>query len=126
MFHGVEPEPLSPPCWHVLDAATLRRQLDYVRRVFSVLPLEEALDRLRRGTLPDHAAVITFDDGTQNLLTQAAPILRDLAAGGGLPRHRADGQRRDPVARPAVAGVRPNRTARGGSDGSRPRPPPAR
>lgn len=78
MFHGVEPEPLSPPCWHVLDAATLRRQLDYVRRVFSVLPLEEALDRLRRGTLPDHAAVITFDDGTQNLLTQAAPILRDL------------------------------------------------
>ena len=29
-------------------------------------------------SLPDHAAVITFDDGTQNLLTQAAPILRDL------------------------------------------------
>lgn len=78
MFHGVEPEPLSPPCWHVLDAPTLRRQLTYVRRVFSVLPLEDALERMRRGALPAHAAVITFDDGTQNLLTQAAPILRDL------------------------------------------------
>lgn len=78
MFHGVEAEPLSPPCWHVLDATTLRRQLHYVRRAFSVLPLEEALERMACGTLPDRAAVITFDDGTQNLLTQAAPILRDL------------------------------------------------
>ncbi|OBB14045.1 polysaccharide deacetylase [Mycobacteriaceae bacterium 1482268.1] len=79
MFHGVEEETLSPPCWHVLDAATFRRQLKYVRRRFQVLPLEEALERLSAGTLPDHAAVLTFDDGTRNLLTCAAPVLRDLA-----------------------------------------------
>jgi peptidoglycan/xylan/chitin deacetylase (PgdA/CDA1 family) len=78
MFHGVEGEVLSPPCDYVIDAATLRRDLKYVRRHFNVLPLEEALARLRDGTLPKRAATVTFDDGTRNLLTHAAPVLRDL------------------------------------------------
>jgi peptidoglycan/xylan/chitin deacetylase (PgdA/CDA1 family) len=78
MYHGVEANPLSPPCPYVIDAATLRRQLEFVRRHFHVLPLEEALERLRAGTLPDHAAALTFDDGTRNIATHAAPILRDL------------------------------------------------
>ncbi len=78
MFHGVEDEPLTPPCGYVIDAATLRRELDYVRRHFHVLPLEEALDRLRDGTLPARAAALTFDDGTRNLAIHAAPVLCDL------------------------------------------------
>jgi peptidoglycan/xylan/chitin deacetylase (PgdA/CDA1 family) len=78
MFHGIEQEPPSPACWHILDAASLRRQLEYVRRHFTVLPLDDALARMNAGTLPDRAAVLTFDDGTRNLATHAAPILRDL------------------------------------------------
>lgn len=78
MFHGVEAEPLSPPCWHVLDATTLRRELEYVRRYFNVLPLEEALERLHAGRLPERAAALTFDDGTRNLATHAAPVLREV------------------------------------------------
>jgi len=78
MYHGVEPTALTPPCWHVLGAAAFRRQLEYVRRVYRVLPLREALERLDAGTLPDRAATLTFDDGTRNLATQAAPILRSL------------------------------------------------
>src|SRR5829696_5127364 len=62
MFHGVEGEPLSPPCDYVIDDATLRRDLEYVRQHFHVLPLEEALERLRDGTLPNRAATVTFDD----------------------------------------------------------------
>ncbi len=77
-FHGVETKPLSPPCHYVIDTATLRRELEFVRGHFQVLPLEEALERLRAGTLPDHAAALTFDDGTRNLATHAAPALRDL------------------------------------------------
>jgi peptidoglycan/xylan/chitin deacetylase (PgdA/CDA1 family) len=78
MFHGVEAEPLMPTCSYVVDAGTLRRELEYVRRCFNVLPLEEALERLSAGTLPDRAAALTFDDGTRNLLTHAAPVLRDV------------------------------------------------
>jgi len=79
MFHGVEAEQLAPPCWHVIDAATLRRELEYVRRCFHVLPLEEALERLYAGTLPDRAAALTFDDGTRNLETHVRPVLREVA-----------------------------------------------
>lgn len=79
MFHGIEAAPLTPPCWHVLDAAMFGRQLEYVRRHFQVLPLEEALERLYSDSLPDRAVALTFDDGTRNLATQAAPILKRLA-----------------------------------------------
>lgn len=78
MYHGVEPQRVSPSCWHVLDTAAFRRQLEYLDRHFTVLPLEEALERLEAGTLPQRAAAITFDDGTQNLLTHAAPVLREM------------------------------------------------
>lgn len=78
MFHGVEDEPLSPACWHVLGAAQYRRRLEYLREHFNVLPLEEALDRLAAGTLPPRAMAITFDDGTRNLATHAVPVLREL------------------------------------------------
>lgn len=78
MFHGVEREPMSPPCDWMSDTVTLRRDLEYVRRHFNVLPLAEALERLGDGTLPNRAAAVTFDDGTANLLTHAAPVLREL------------------------------------------------
>jgi peptidoglycan/xylan/chitin deacetylase (PgdA/CDA1 family) len=78
MYHGVEAEPLSPHCSYVVDTAALRRQLRYLKRNFRVLALEDALDRLRDGTLPDRAVTLTFDDGTRNLATQAAPVLREL------------------------------------------------
>lgn len=78
MFHGVEDQPLSPPCWHVGSSAVYRRQLEYVRAHFNVLPLEDALARLAAGTLPPRAVAITFDDGTRNLATHAVPVLRDL------------------------------------------------
>src|SRR5689334_14268244 len=78
MFHGVEDEPLSPACWHVLGAALYRRQLEYVSKHFNVIALEEALDRLAAGTLPPRAMAITFDDGTRNLATHAVPVLREL------------------------------------------------
>jgi len=78
MYHGIEQHALSPACWHVLEVDVFRRELEYVRRHFRVLPLEEALVRLEAGTLPKRTAVLTFDDGTRNLATLAVPVLREF------------------------------------------------
>lgn len=58
------------------DAATFDSQLSVLSRVFNVLPLQEALDRLREGSLPPRSICITFDDGYRDNLEIAAPILR--------------------------------------------------
>lgn len=75
MYHGVEPRTPSATCGHVNTLASFQRQLDYLRRHFNVLPLEEALEQLEAGTLPDRAVTLTFDDGTRNLVTCVVPEL---------------------------------------------------
>lgn len=54
--------------WHsalYLSPETFRGRLESLRRRHcTVLDLQEALDRLYRGDLPERAVAITFDDGT--------------------------------------------------------------
>jgi peptidoglycan/xylan/chitin deacetylase (PgdA/CDA1 family) len=52
-----------------------RQDLETIGRVFNVLPLPEAVERLQDGTLPSRAAAITFDDGYANNHELAAPLL---------------------------------------------------
>jgi peptidoglycan/xylan/chitin deacetylase (PgdA/CDA1 family) len=47
----------------------------FMAAYLNVLPLPEAAERLRAGTLPPRAACITFDDGYRNNYELAAPIL---------------------------------------------------
>jgi peptidoglycan/xylan/chitin deacetylase (PgdA/CDA1 family) len=58
------------------DAASFDAQLAALTRVFNILPLQEALDRLRDGSLPARSICITFDDGYRDNLEVALPILR--------------------------------------------------
>ncbi|WP_116364730.1 polysaccharide deacetylase family protein [Parahaliea mediterranea] len=53
-------------------------QMQLLRRYFNVLPLVEAAQALRNGTLPPRAVAITFDDGYADNATLALPILRRL------------------------------------------------
>ena len=67
------PDPLFPG---ELDAEHFERHLGIVSALFNVLPLAEALRRLRDGTLPARPAAITFDDGYADNAEVALPILQ--------------------------------------------------
>ena len=51
-------------------------RLDLIHRYrLNVLPLEEALARLRAGTLPPRSAALTFDDGSADFHNLVVPML---------------------------------------------------
>lgn len=78
IYHRIvaEPDPLFPEqvCAREFDS-----QLAVLGRWFTVLPLREAVARLRGGTLPLRSACVTFDDGYADNAAVALPILRRRA-----------------------------------------------
>ena len=77
IFHRVlaEPDPLFPG---ELDARRFEQLMRIVSRMFSVLPLEQAVRHLECHELPRRALAITFDDGYADNHEIAAPILSRL------------------------------------------------
>lgn len=75
IYHRVipEPDPLLPD---EICAKDFDWQLAVLDRWFRVLPLPEAVARLRAGTLPVRAACVTFDDGYADNVSAALPLLR--------------------------------------------------
>jgi peptidoglycan/xylan/chitin deacetylase (PgdA/CDA1 family) len=75
VYHRVvsEPDPLIPD---QVCAREFDWQLAMLGRWFTVLPLREAVARLRSRTLPVRSACVTFDDGYADNFTVALPILR--------------------------------------------------
>ncbi|MDD5276202.1 MAG: polysaccharide deacetylase family protein [Methylovulum sp.] len=61
-----------------VDKHAFTWQVALLARYFNVLPLNEALARLQRGTLPARAVCITFDDGYADNYTNALPILKQF------------------------------------------------
>ena len=74
IFHRVleRPDPLSPS---EPDTGRFASVCGLLRKHFNVLPLDEAVQQLRDGTLPARAAAITFDDGYADNHDQALPVL---------------------------------------------------
>lgn len=54
------------------------RQLRWVKAWFNVLPLADAIQRLRTGRLPERPLAITFDDGYADNHDLATPVLERL------------------------------------------------
>jgi peptidoglycan/xylan/chitin deacetylase (PgdA/CDA1 family) len=77
-YHGICENEVAgqqwvPTCF--VTAAAFERQLDYLQKNARVLPLSEAVGRLRDASLPAGSVSITFDDGYANNLTLAYPLL---------------------------------------------------
>jgi peptidoglycan/xylan/chitin deacetylase (PgdA/CDA1 family) len=62
-----------------ISPETFRRRMESLAEArCNVLPLTEAVNRLQRGTLPDRAVSITFDDGFHDFFSVAFPIVESF------------------------------------------------
>lgn len=81
-YHGIST--LDEHEWNgqlYMTPAKLRARLRFLRdNTFAILPLDEAITRLRAGTLPPKSVSLTFDDGATDFATHAVPILREFNA----------------------------------------------
>lgn len=73
VYHRVNDD--RDPFFEALPTTVFERQMAFVAQAFTVLPLEDLVERMRRAKLPRNALAITFDDGYRDNLTHAAPIL---------------------------------------------------
>jgi peptidoglycan/xylan/chitin deacetylase (PgdA/CDA1 family) len=81
MYHGVTrtpPRGLSNVEGKHVGLDRFVEQLRFLKRHRRFLPLDELVDGVLAGADMSNAVAITFDDGYENNLTQAAPALADL------------------------------------------------
>lgn len=79
-YHGIslyDDHLWNPQLYLPLEA--VRRRFELVRDGgYSVLPLDDAIQRLHAGTLPPRSVAITFDDGTVDFAEAGVPLLREF------------------------------------------------
>lgn len=75
MYHGVVRTPLNVPDWCFVSEYDFSRQMEYLHRNFRVISLSQAAEELRDNHIDGPTAVITFDDGYQNVHDVAYPVL---------------------------------------------------
>lgn len=74
LFHRVYGKE-DPPSALGMPADVFRRVVSFLAHRCNVISLDQALEGLRTGSLPEHAVAITFDDGYRDVFLWAHPIL---------------------------------------------------
>ena len=76
MYHGIDDawSPFLPP----IPVQQFRNHLEYLATYCHVLGLDEAVERIQRGDIPQRAVVITIDDGYRDSYVNAFPILKEM------------------------------------------------
>lgn len=72
-FHRINDD--DDPFMPALPTSVFAARMEHIARHYTVLSVEELVDRVRRGRVPRKALALTFDDGYRDNLTHAAPIL---------------------------------------------------
>lgn len=77
-YHGIalEDEHLWNPGLYITEELFAERMNTLSRMNCNVLPLGEALEKLRAGSLPERSVVITFDDGFFDFYKLAHPVIK--------------------------------------------------
>lgn len=66
-----------------LDVRQLRKQLEFFKKAFCVVKMEQVMDAVEgRYELPDNALLLTFDDGYIDNYTYAMPLLEEFGMQG--------------------------------------------
>src|SRR5579872_6036817 len=65
-----------------ISPETFRRRLEFLKKHYQIITLDEALRQKRAGRFAPNQAVLTFDDGYYNVYAQAASILREMGMPG--------------------------------------------
>jgi glycosyltransferase involved in cell wall biosynthesis/peptidoglycan/xylan/chitin deacetylase (PgdA/CDA1 family) len=80
MYHEIGADRDQVEAWQVVRRSDFLRQVDYLRKHYEVLPLDEAMKREAfRGNRDDGGkpvAVLTFDDGNRGMIEHLMPILQ--------------------------------------------------
>lgn len=78
LYHGVAPERggLFNYRGKFIHPKEFERHMEFFKSQYTVLPLDEAVEKLQHGTLPPRSLCITFDDGYRNNFDHAFPILK--------------------------------------------------
>lgn len=78
MYHGIVKEPLEIRDWCFLDASRFTEQMKYLKANFDILPLSQAVKRLKERGIQKPTVSITFDDGFLNNYDVVYPIISNL------------------------------------------------
>jgi peptidoglycan/xylan/chitin deacetylase (PgdA/CDA1 family) len=73
-YHRINDE--HDPFFPALPVQTFAKQMEYVAERYYVLRLDDAVNVLKDGDIPDNSLVITFDDGYRDNYLNAFPILQ--------------------------------------------------